>query len=328
MKVLRFEMMIKNSEIAKYNNDKVEALAVKLATESPELKDLDQEQLEQIAKIVITKRLTEELDNKAKVANIDYKVERDIFLMTTSKTGSRYTKGSYRSALDLLEKFCKKNSINMFMMTYAQADDFIYSLTGSPNSKRLTIAAISSFFSYLERRYLVIQNPIRGTKARPTSKNVKELEIPDEIEVMTILNEIPELEKMAVYIMAYRGLRVGGLNKLKVWGNHYKTVSKGKSIQGEFPVEVICNIKVSMLDKNTPFSSLTTNALKLRIYRATMKLQKQGKIRSAYSAHDFRHFYAISEYQKDKDIYKLSKLLDHSNIAITETYLKSLKFAI
>jgi site-specific recombinase XerD len=83
-----------------------------------------------------------------------------------------------------------------------------------------------------------------------------------------------------------------------------------------------------MLDKNTPFSSLTTNALKLRIYRATMKLQKQGKIKSAYSAHDFRHFYAISEYQKDKDIYKLSKLLDHSNIAITESYLKSLKFAI
>jgi integrase len=216
----------------------------------------------------------------------------------------------------------------MFLMTYAQADDFIYSLTGSPNSKRLTIAAISSFFSYLERRHSSIKNPMRGTKARPTSKAVKELEIPDEIEVMTILNEIPELEKMAVYVMAYRGLRVGGLNKLKVWGNHYKTVSKGKSIQGEFPIEVICNIKTSMLDRNTPFSSLTTNALKLRIYRATMRLQKEGKIRSAYSAHDFRHFYAITEYQKDRDIYKLSKLLDHSNIMITETYLISLKFAI
>jgi site-specific recombinase XerD len=119
---------------------------------------------------------------------------------------------------------------------------------------------------------------------------------------------------------------VGALNKLKVWGNHYKSVSKGKIIQGEFPVEVICNIKTSTLDNQTPFSSLSTNALKLRIYRATMKLQKEGKIRSAYSAHDFRHYFAVSEYQKDKDIYKLSKMLDHSNIAITETYLKSLKF--
>jgi hypothetical protein len=169
---------------------------------------------------------------------------------------------------------------------------------------------------------------MRGTKARPTSKAVKELEIPDEIEVMTILNEIPELEKMAVYVMAYRGLRVGGLNKLKVWGNRYKTVSKGKMIQGEFPIEVLCNIKVSALNSNSPFEGYTTNALKLRIYRATSKLHKEGKIRSAYSAHDFRHFYAVSEYQKDKDIYKLSKLLDHSNIAITETYLKSLQFAM
>jgi hypothetical protein len=112
-------MMVKNDEIARYENCNVEALALKLATESPELKDLNPEQLEQIVKIVITKRLTEELDNKAKVANINYRVERDIFLKTTSKTGSRYTKGSYRSALDLIEKFCKKNGIDMFLMTYA-----------------------------------------------------------------------------------------------------------------------------------------------------------------------------------------------------------------
>jgi integrase len=320
-------MRARTTEIIKSKLNNVEAMAVKLATESPELQDLNPEQLEQIAKIVITKRLTEELDNKAKVAKINYRMERDLFLMVTSKIGSRYTKNSYRLALDLLEKFCKKNDINIFLMTYAQADDFIYSLTGSPNSKRLTIAAISSFFSYLERRYSSIKNPIRGTKARPASKNVNELEIPDEIEVMTILNSIPELERMAIYVMAYRGLRVGGLNRMKVWGSRYKTVSKGKAICGEFPVEVICNLKVSNLN-NTPFEGYSTNALKLRIYRATSKLQKSGLIRSAYSAHDFRHFFAISEYQKDKDIYKLSKLLDHSNIAITESYLKSLKFAV
>jgi integrase len=70
---------------------------------------------------------------------------------------------------------------------------------------------------------------------------------------------------------------------------------------------------------------LSTNALKLRIYRQTTKLYQAGKINAAYSAHDFRHYFAITEYQKDKDIYKLSKLLDHTNIAVTETYLKSLK---
>lgn len=316
------------SEITKFGLNSVEAMAVKLATESPALKDLNVEQLEQIAKIVVTKRLTEELDKKANVASINLEVEKNIFLKVTSKTASGYTKGAYHSAITTLEKYCNKYGINLLLMTYGQADDFIYSLAGSPNSKRLTIAAVSSFFSYLERRYSSVKNPIRGTKARPVSKPVKEIEIPDEIEVMTILNSVSEVERMAVYVMAYRGLRVGALNNLKVWGSRYKAVSKGKNIHGEFPIEVICNIKNSYLNSQSPFEGFTTNALKLRIYRATMKLCKEGKIRAAYSAHDFRHFFAVSEYQKDKDIYKLSKLLDHSNIAITETYLKSMKFDI
>jgi len=128
--------------------------------------------------------------------------------------------------------------------------------------------------------------------------------------------------------MAYRGLRIGALNKLKVWGAKYQSVSKGKSIFGEFPIEVITNIKSSPLSNKTPFETLTTNALKLRIYRQTIRLHREGKIQAAYSAHDFRHYFAVAEYQKDKDIYRLSKLLDHTNISITESYLRSLKVAV
>ena len=209
-------------------------------------------------------------------------------------------------------------------MTPGQADDWIYSLTGSPNTKCIIIAGVSSFYSYLERRYSVIKNPIRGTKARPAKKPVKEIEVPSEIELFTILNELPELERMAIYIMAYRGLRVGALNKLRVWGAGYQSYSKGKSIHGQFPAEVIVNIKGSDLFNKSPFENLTTNALKLRIYRQTLKLHKQGKIQAAYSAHDFRHYFAVTEYKKDNDIYRLSKLLDHTNISVTETYLRSL----
>ena len=309
-------------------NHKVEAMALKIANESPELKDLSSEQLEQIAKIVVTQNLTNELNNKAKIANINFKMERDQFILISSKTGSEHTQMSYFKAIRALEKFAKKNNINPLQMTPAQADDFIYSLNGSPNSKSITIAGVSSFYTYLERRYSVIRNPIRGTKARPEKKTVNQLEIPNEMDLITILNSLPEIEKMAVYIMAYRGLRVGALRKLKVWGNKYQSVSKGKNIFGEFPIEVICNIKGMDLFNKTPFETLTTNALKLRIYRQTMKLYKQGKIQSAYSAHDFRHYYAIKEYEQNKDIYRLCKLLDHSNIAITEGYLKSLKIAV
>jgi site-specific recombinase XerD len=82
------------------------------------------------------------------------------------------------------------------------------------------------------------------------------------------------------------------------------------------------------LNNKTPFSSISTNALKLRVWRATKKLYEKGLIKDAYSAHDFRHYFAVSEYKKDKDIYKLSKLLDHTNITITQNYLRSMKIAV
>jgi site-specific recombinase XerD len=325
---LGVKMTTKSKEIINWNENNIEAMAIKIANEAPELKDLNKEQLEQIAKIVITQRLTNELNEKANIANIDYKTEKAIFLMQVGHCGSDYTQIAYLRALGKLERFTKRNNLNILQLSYGQADDFIYSLDGSPNSKRLTIAAISSFYSYLERRNASIKNPIRGTKARPQSKTVKEVEIPDDDEMGIILTNIPDLEKMAIYIMAYRGLRVGALNKLKIWGTHYQSFSKGKGIEGELSAEILLNIKSTEFFNKTPFSAMSTNAIKLRVYRATMKLYERGLIKSPYSAHDFRHYYAVSEYKRDKDIYKLSKLLDHSNIAITQTYLKSLKFVV
>jgi hypothetical protein len=165
----------------KEKTELVETMALKIANESPELNDLTTGQLEQIAKIVITQNLTNELNLKSKIANIDYKLEKSIFLTQASKTGSEHTQTSYLKSLIALEKYTGKNNINLLLMTPGQADDFIYSLKGSPNSIRLTVAGISAFYSYLERRYSIIKNPIRGTKARPGVKTVKEIEIPEEI---------------------------------------------------------------------------------------------------------------------------------------------------
>jgi integrase len=176
----------------------------------------------------------------------------------------------------------------------------------------------------MERRHSVIKNPVRGTRSRPAKKPVREIEIPNDIELFTVLNSLPDLEKLAVSIMSYCGLRVGSLNKLKIWGNKYQSYSKGKTIFGEFPTEIITNIN----GNRTPFENMSTNSIKLRIYRHTCKLYKEGKIRSPYSCHDFRHYFSVTEYMKDKDIYRLSKLLDHSNISITESYLKSLRIDI
>jgi len=316
---------IAKTDVQKQNN--VDYIVQKIARESPQLKDLNNEQLETIAKIVITNRLTKEMDEKANIAQINLSGEINLFIKQAGQTSSLSTKAVYREAIAILTRWARKNKIDILLMNYAQADDFIYSLSGAPKSIRLKVAAISSFYSFLERRHSAIKNPIRGTRARPQDKTVKDLEIPTDEEIPIILDSLPDYEKLAVYIMAYRGLRVGALNRLKIWGNGYQTVSKGKEIFGEFSDDILSMIKNSPLNNKAPFGDYSVNALKVRIIRATKKLYNAGKINAPYSAHDFRHYYAVSEYKKDKDIYKLSKMLDHSNIAITETYLKSLKIS-
>ena len=57
--------------------------------------------------------------------------------------------------------------------------------------------------------------------------------------------------------------------------------------------------------------------------RGVKKLDEAEKIRGEFSSHDFRHFYAVTEYRKDRDIKRVSKLLGHASIVVTEKYLES-----
>jgi hypothetical protein len=105
--------------IIKEKNKAVETMALKIAEQSPELNDLTHEQLEQIAKLVIIQNLTNELNNKSKVANIDYNTEKGIFLIQASRTGRNDTQTAYLKAILKPEKYTKKNGINILQMTPA-----------------------------------------------------------------------------------------------------------------------------------------------------------------------------------------------------------------
>jgi len=73
-----------------------------------------------------------------------------------------------------------------------------------------------------------------------------------------------------------------------------------------------------------PFAWINANAIERRINYHIGKLRKAGKIAAAYSCHDFRHYFAINEYKKDRDIVRVSKLLNHANVSITQNYLRGL----
>ena len=261
----------------------------------------------------------------SKLSKINYQAEKKTFLENAGRTQSVHTRIAYRAALGRLDVWSNRQNINPLELTPAQADDFIYSLCKerSAVSVRLDAAAASSFYTFLHRRHTAIENPFRGTKARP-AKKAANIEIPSAEEVKTIVRELPADLAAAVSVMAYRGLRAGVLPTLSIKGEKFTGHSKGKDVNGELPTAVLNSIKAAGLPLRRPFAGVLPNTLEKRIARAIGKLHKAGKVQAGYSAHDFRHFYAISEYGKDKDIHRVSKLLGHASILVTENYLRGM----
>jgi integrase len=127
--------------------------------------------------------------------------------------------------------------------------------------------------------------------------------------------------KAAVTAMAYRGFRVGALEPMRVEGSRFWTKSKGKSWQGELPRVAVSALK----DRGPrPFAGMKQGTIAAHFKRVTKRLAASGEIAHAYSVHDLRHFFACAEYRKDRDIYRVSKLLNHSDVKVTMGYLQSL----
>ena len=307
-----------------------------LATEVPALHELNQEQLQQIAQIVLINSYTDTMKKDVDLQKINYEEKKQVFL---DRTRSDNTRNGYKYAFNSFEAYIKEKGLQSpLYCTPSIADAYIYYLQHegkAPATIRRNVACISSFFSFLERETEgLVKNVYRGTKALPKKEPTKQIEkeIPTtnlslfEKDIKTIIKneDNPEL-KAIITIMAYRGLRCGAFSNMTIYGNRYFTTSKGKTINGILPAICMKAIQENDIKKQAPFTIWTSDKLKSTFQYHIRKLYEAGKITYKYSCHDLRHFYALTEYTKNKDIYRLSKLLNHASISVTEIYLRGLK---
>ena len=270
------------------------------------------------------------------IKQIDYETEKENFFKQCSKTKSDHTKRQYKNGLNKLEKYCLRrstcgemNNKNILFIKAREADDFITEVNSSELSNlsvRALVSSCSSFFSFLERRYPFMKNPFRGTKTRPPVKNKKRLEVPTKKEIELIIKDISDpLIKAAIIFIMECGVRVGALPKLEIRNNKYYSYSKGKEISWKVTDKVIKLLKQNNLSFNNPFKNKSSEVIRNIFYRSSKRLYNQGKIKAAYSIHDVRHYFAVTLYKQTKDIELIRQALNHSNIAITGIYLKSLE---
>lgn len=290
---------------------------------------ITEEQAELLIKQANYLNILDYMKEEQLIKQIDYETEKENFFKQCSKTKSNHTKRQYKNGLNKLEEYCRINNKNILFIKAREADDFITEVNSSELSNlsiRALVSSCSSFFSFLERRYPFIKNPFRGTKTRPPVKNKKRLEVPTKKEIELIIKDISDpLIKMAIIFIMECGVRVGALPKLEIRNNRYYSYSKGKEISWKVTDKVIKELKKYNLAFNAPFKNKSSEVIRNIFYRSSKRLYEQGKIKATYSIHDIRHYFAVTLYKKTKDIELIRKALNHSNIAITGLYLRSLE---
>ena len=290
---------------------------------------ITEEQAELLIKQANYLNILDYMKEEQLIKQIDYETEKENFFKQCSKTKSNHTKRQYKNGLNKLEEYCSMNNKNILFIKAREADDFITEVNSSELSNlsiRALVSSCSSFFSFLERRYPFIKNPFRGTKTRPPVKNKKRLEVPTKKEIELIIKDISDpLIKMAIIFIMECGVRVGALPKLEIRNNKYYSYSKGKEISWKVTDKVIKELKKYNLAFNAPFKNKSSEVIRNVFYRSSKRLYEQGKIKASYSIHDIRHYFAVTLYKKTRDIELIRKALNHSNIAITGLYLRSLE---
>lgn len=307
---------------------------------------------------VAVDELKEEIKKSKIINSYDYEELKLHFLNMFS---SKETRKAYNAALKKLEEFIfpqaarsgkneseikKALSYKIFSLSPLEADLFIESLNKKYSS--LTVirdtGAVSSFYAFFERlTQNKILNPLRGTRSRPKKKALcrgrffaSEIVTPEKLlavesDIKTIIENVSCRNmklKACILIMAYRGLRAGSFENLKTDYVNFMTITKGKKIEGVFPSDLTEKLKALSKGKKIDFSTLRAERLESLFKYYTSRLYSAGLIKYKYSCHDMRHFYALKNYLETKDIYRVSKLLFHTSVNVTENYLKGLNVNI
>ena len=311
-----------STPIAPTSPSPMEALIAQLAASSPALADLAPAEMETIAKSVIIDELKGEFRHRLQTARIDLGAKRQAFL---ERLASPHTRRAYGAALDALEAWSSRANIAVLDMKAAHADRFIASLKGSAASIRLTIAAASSFFSFLDRETEgLIRNPFLGSRLRPKRASAVPL-VPTAEEVALLLACAPPDLQAAIIAILDQGFRVSALPCLQIWGARYRSESKGHLLAGTLAQGTLETIATAQLDPRSPWKAIGADSLRNRFRYLCTKLHQQGQLHAVYSIHDLRHYCAITHYMAHHNLYELKELLGHASVQVTEQYLRGLR---
>ena len=268
--------------------------------------------------------------------------------MRIEKNSSPHSLSSYRRHLEKFINYLKQCGIDSFKnCSISIIREYVYTTRDShnlsPNSVRLLIAVLKSFYNYLADEELISVNPTRKIKLPkrvvPVPKAIEKFEIE---KILNAINSSPSRcrknqirDRLIISLLYFSGVRKSELLGLN-WNDidlakFVLTVRSGKGRKfRQIPIHPKVRTLLDLyLEQRLPLTDyalfvgeqgkrLNKNSFAniLKMYLALSGLEKKG-----YSAHTFRHSFASHLLENGADIFSIQELMGHSSLDTIKAYI-------
>jgi integrase len=212
------------------------------------------------------------------------------------------------------------SSINLKLMEGYVADRLnFYGI--SPVTIGIEIRTLKSFFNHLIKYELMEKNPTSGLKLPKVDKKKIRFLTQDEIERLLKAVDNPDYRDLFVVYLNTGARRIELLSKMFTWadvdfkGRRLRLTGKGSSRyvpMNDVVHDILTRRKKSGI--GTPFP-MDYHYL----YKKFRQYVKKAKIENV-TLHDLRKTFGSLLISKGVDIYRVSKLLGHSSVTVTESH--------
>lgn len=296
----------------------------------PNLEELSNEQLKQLAKSVGIDELKAEMANRIKVSRVDME---EVTAKWLNSFESKHTRVQYEISLRMYQDWLLDNDIHPLNVRAREADsycDHVCGLNKSNATKNVRLAAMQSLYRYLTRWEYIDGNPYNGIKAPtvpklkkqsdqvPSTDDIERLISQLELQIKVGRTDVARSSRSALatlHFMLTTGVRIGALDNLTInRKGEYVTKSKGKIVQGKLSPETLKTIR--------GLGTLDNLMNKINFHAAIRKWKREFNFQ--FSAHSLRHYFAVQHYRHHKDVIMLQRALGHASPGTTQVYLSSL----